>query len=248
VKNRLTALAVVCGALIIAGAIALRPTTGSGPSDAFAASRVANEPGALAQFLRFSGTATVTVKPDTAEISVSTSGEGTSSKAALDQASDAMHAVIARLKSLGVASDDMQSGGVWTYREYDGGRLYHSSNSLRVVVRHVDQAGKLLAEANAAGADEVSGPSFSVADQRSAYRQALRQAIQDARAKADAAADQMRVKVSGVVSVADDSQAQSPQPYLMASAARDSTAKAVPVEEGTLEVPASVVVVFAYAS
>ena len=83
-------------------------------------------------------------------------------------------------------------------------------------VPKIDEAGKLLTAANAAGAGGVSGPSFSVDDTRAAYASALRQAIEDARAKAEAAAAQMGVKVGGVVSV--DDQAGGLQPPMFAAA------------------------------
>ena len=89
-----------------------------------------------------------------------------------------------------------------TYQDYDS-KKWRAELSLNVKVRKIDDAGKLLTAANAAGADGVGGPSFSVDDTRAAYASALRQAIEDARAKAEAAAAQMGVKVGGVVSVDD---------------------------------------------
>jgi uncharacterized protein YggE len=242
-----TAIAVLAAAAIIAGAIVLRPAGSSDSGTAFAASKVSNDPGALAQYLRFGGQSSVNVKPDTAEVDVTTTGDATSSNEAIDQASKRMVQVIAALKGMGIAEDDLQSSGVYSYEDYDKSGTFHASQSLSVTVRDVAKAGAVLNTANDAGADQVSGPSFSISDQRTAYRQALKEAIQDARAKADAAAEQMGVKVTGVVSVSDQSD-PGPSPLLYAAASRwakDSTG--VPVQPGTLDVGADVVVVFSYA-
>jgi uncharacterized protein len=242
-----TAVAVLAAAAIIAGAIMLRPAGSNDSGTAFAASKVSNDPGALAQYLRFGGTASIKVKPDTAEVDVSTIGDGSTSKEAIGIASDRMTKVIAALKGMGIAEDDLQTSGAYSYQDYDDATRYHASQSLSVTVRDVAKAGVVLNTANDAGADQVSGPSFSISDQRAAYRQALKQAIQDARAKADAAAEQMGVRVTGVVSVSDQSDGGSPPVMYAAASGRAKDASPIPVQPGTLDVGADVVVVFSYA-
>jgi uncharacterized protein len=242
-------LAVIAGALLIAAALALKPssTTPGAPPPAQAAP-AATDPGALVPYLRFTGSGTVTVRPDTAEIYVSTSADGASSTAALNAVSRKMAKVQARLARLGVAKDAMTTSDVSTYQEYLSKR-WRADLSLTVKVPKIGEAGKLLAEASAAGADGVSGPSFSVADTQAAYAAALRQAIEDARSKAEAAAAQMGVTVGGVVSV--DDQAGGVQPPMYAAEGRVAADSAkvvpVPVNPGTQDVVASVTVVFTYA-
>jgi uncharacterized protein YggE len=161
-----------------------------------------------------------------------------------------MEKVQARLAGLGVTKDQMTTNGANTYQDYDSKR-WRAELSLSVKVPKVDQAGKLIAEANAAGAAGVSGPSFSVDDTRAAYAAALRQAIEDARAKAEAAAAQMGVKVGGVVSVDDQAGGIQPPMYGFAAekASADRAAVApVPIEPGTQDVAANVTVVFTYGS
>jgi uncharacterized protein YggE len=189
----------------------------------------------------------VHVTPDTADIEVGTNGEGASSGDAQNEASQAMQQVIDRLKALGVAEADMQSS-VSSYPDYEHKGRWQASESLSVTLHDTSKAGAILAAATNAGASDVSGPSFSRSDQHAAYAQALQQAIQDARSKADAAAAAMGVHVSGVVSVSDQSQAEPPVVFgAAAGAASKSPAVAPPIEQGTLDVSASVVVVFSYA-
>jgi uncharacterized protein YggE len=241
-------LAVLGGAALIAGVLALKPSsnTPGAPPPAQAAT-AATEPGALVPYLRFSGFGSVTVQPDTAEIYVSTVSTAKASADALDAASKKMTKVQARLKELGVAQADMTTSNSSTYQDFDTKR-WRAELSLSVKVRKIDDAGKLLTAANAAGADGVGGPSFSVDDSRAAYATALRKAIEDARAKAEAAAAQMGVKVGGVVSV-DDQGGAGPQP-MFAEAAKASADSAgavpVPISTGTQEIGATVTVVFTY--
>jgi uncharacterized protein YggE len=248
------AIAVLAGAAIVAGVPLLRHAESGAPAQALAATAVpptstsgGADAGALERYLRFEGDGSVTVKPDTAEVDVTTTGTAATSQDALAASSAAMEKVMARLAALGIARSDMQSSGVYTYHDETSGD-YQASNSLAVTLHDPSQAGKVLAEASDAGADDVSGPSFSVADQDAAYRDALRKAMQDARAKADAAAAAMGVHVTGVVSVTDQTQPDQPVPFMAAAAGRAASTPNVPIATGTLDVSASVVVVFGYGS
>jgi len=241
-------LAVLGGAALLAAALALKPSssTPGAPPPAQAAPAATSDPGALVPYLRFTGTGTVTVRPDTAEIFVSTVASATTSKAALEAVSRKMAKVQARLAELGVGKAAMTTNGASTYQDYDSKR-WRAELSLNVKIDDVDRAGKLLAEANAAGSDSVGGPSFSVDDTRAAYAAALRQAIEDARAKAGAAAAQMGVTVGGVVSVDDQAGGVQPPMFAAQRASADAAgAVAVPVEPGTQDVVATVTVVFGY--
>ena len=162
-----------------------------------------------------------------------------------------MAKVQARLAALGVTEAQMTTNDASTYQDYDS-KKWRAELSLSVKVPKVDEAGKLIAEANAAGAAGVSGPSFSVDDTRAAYASALRQAIEDARAKAQAAAAQMGVKVGGVVSV--DDQAGGLQPPMFAARraeggrGRRRAWRRCRSSPGTQDVVASVTVVFTYSA
>ena len=169
----------------------------------------------------FNGMATVTVRPDSAHVQVSAEGEGDSSKAALQASSRKMHAIVSALEGLGIKGDDLQTSGVYTYKDYEQRGQWHATNSLDVKIDDADRAGQVMSALAATGADGLSGPSFGVDDQRAAYRQALRASIEDARAKADATAAAMDVRVTGVVSVTETGGTPS-YPMAMEAAARDS--------------------------
>lgn len=241
-------LALVAAVLVIAAVVALRPvarSTVAAPGVA-RASDTSSAPGMLVPYLRFAGTGSVTVKPDRATITVDAVGNAATSRTALSAASKKLAAVTAKLKALGVADDDVRTSSASTYQDWDT-KAYHADVALTVTVRDPKQAGKLLAEANAAGADNVSGPSFSVEDSHAAYAAALKQAISDARAKADAAASQIGVHVTGVVSIDDASSGSQVRTYADAAAASSEGPAPVPIEMGTQEIRADATVVFSYA-
>ena len=203
----------------------------------------------LSPFLRFSGTGTVQVKPDTASISFNTNGQSSDKSAAVNEASAAMRHVITAMTSHGVGQKDLQTS-TDVYHDTTRG-VYVASESLQVTVRHVKAAGKLVADGLNAGADNSSGPYFSLTDQNTGYDAALRDAVANARAHAEAAAALIGAHVTGVISV-DDTTGQSPQPYYYGNAlaqyAVGDAVAPIPVKHGTQQVAATVVVVFSYAA
>jgi uncharacterized protein YggE len=201
----------------------------------------------LSPFLRFSGTGTVQVKPDTASISFNTNGQSSDKATAVNAASAAMRHVIAAMTHHGISHKDLQTSAD-VYHDTTRG-VYVASESLQVTVHNIKSAGKLVADGLNAGADNSSGPYFSLTDQNTGYDAALRDAVTNARAHADAAAALIGAHVTGVISV-DDTTSQSAQPYYYGVAVLDA-ARAVgpmPVEHGRQPVSATVTVVFSYAT
>jgi uncharacterized protein len=232
------------GAVVVLTVLALRGT--GAPEAAQAASGPAGgRPDVLAPYLRFSGEGSVTARPDTADLWLTVDANAGSSQAALADTTGRMAAVIAAMKADGITADDMQTGNVSSWQDYESPHRWHASNTLTVTLHDPSKAGNVLSDASHAGADEVSGPSFSLSDQHAATRQALGLAIADARSKADAAAAAMGVHVTGVVSVSDQAPVEPLPMYGVAQAAASPRA-AVPVQTGTQTVTSDVVVVFSY--
>jgi uncharacterized protein len=246
-RARPIVLAACALALALAAFAALRPASSSG---ALPAAQAATGGTADEHTLTFSGTGSVELHPDTATIELTTVSDGASSQAALDATSQKMQAVIDALKALttvSIADDDLQTGDISSYQDWDSPRAWHASQTLTVTLHDVSQAGAVIAAGNRAGADQVSGPDFSVTDQTEAYRTALREALADARQKADVIAQAMGGTVAGVISVSEDNDSAPVPMYAMAKGAVSSDSAAPPpVEQGTLDVSAGVTVVFAY--
>ena len=229
------------------GAVAVLSLAGRGgaePPQPAQAAQGAPPPPSLARYLRFTGTGTVRVNPDTASISFTTGGTAGSKADAVAQAGAAMRRVIAAMQSHGVERGDLQtssdvyqdtSRGVWEANEY-----------LQVTVHDVHSAGGLVSRGLTAGADSASGPQFSLSDQSAGYDAALRAAMASARAHADAAAALIGGRVTGVISV-DDASVGSPQPvYALGAMDSVQSVPVMPVRQGKQEVTVAVTVTFGY--
>ncbi|MGN6378258.1 MAG: SIMPL domain-containing protein, partial [Gaiellales bacterium] len=205
-------------AAIVSTVVVVRSGSGSaGPvqtAQAAQAASVTSPPQQLASYLRFTGTGTVRVKPDTASISFDTSGTNSSKSAATNQASAAMRRVLSAMRAHGIPGSDLQTS-MNVYQDTSQG-IYQANDDLQVTVHHTVGVGALIAAGLNAGADSSSGPYFSLTDQNTGYDAALRAAMSNARAHADAAAALIGAHVTGVVSI-DDTPAQQPEPFYGAS-------------------------------
>jgi len=188
------------------------------------------------------GNGVVTSVPDRASWQFGVTAQAATAKDALTQASSTATALIAALKSAGVASADLQTSDVSLYPQTDSdGRAivgYQASESVTARIA-IAKAGGLVDAAVTAGAGTVSGPSLDTADQSSLYQQALAKAVGDAKAKAKALADAAGLTLGSPKSIAEGS-SPTPMPMPYAKAADAST----PVEAGTQETDAMVTVVF----
>jgi uncharacterized protein YggE len=199
------------------------------------------------------GIGKITLKPDLATISLGVQSQAPTAKAAQEQASAAMTKIIAALKKLGIAEADMTSQWVSLQPQYDyrsSGSTppvvigYQATQALSVKVRKIADAGPAIDAAVAAGANQVGGISFSLADPTGASAQARAAAVADARERASALAKAAGVSVGSVLSM---SEVSAPTPTPITYNAPDALSGAVktPVEVGTTEVQVTVQVTFA---
>jgi len=208
----------------------------------------AKDPGALVPFLRFTGSGTVSVNPDTATITAGETGRGATAKAAMDDAQGRLRSLTAALRSA-AAGATIATDPVSTYQ--DEQKRWIATASVTVSKLPVDSAQAVLQAAINANADQVSGPYFALERTSDAENEAVRRALAAARAKADAAAAAMGVHVTGIVSVDESSGGGGPIPMMIKSDAvtADSAASAPPVVlPGTIDVSVMVTVTFAYGS
>src|SRR3954468_8656020 len=186
------------------------------------------------------GSGTVTTEPDAATTSFGVVTQGSTAREAMSRNSEEMAKVIDALKRAGVASKDLQTEYVSLDPRYDNqGREvvgYSASNSVSAIVRELAGVGDLIDAAVAAGANNVSGPSLSRADQGKLYNDALERAVADARAKAEVLARAAGVSVGAVQSVAENPQAGGGPMPMSFSAMSD---RAAPIEAGTTQVVAN---------
>jgi hypothetical protein len=110
----------------------------------------------------------------------------------MQQNAKAMDAVIAKIRALGVAGNDVQTAGISLNANYDYDqqarkqvfRGYRASNTVNVTLRDVAKAGSVLDALVAAGATDINGPNFGIDDDKPAKDQARKAAMETAKAQA----------------------------------------------------------------
>src|SRR5207302_7143255 len=191
------------------------------------------------------GTGTVSSAPQITVWSFGATTRADTASGAFAAASSTVRKVIAALKAEGIAADDMQTQQVsMMVQESDDGTKtigYAASTSVQVTVRALDRTGAVVDAAVAAGATDVSGPSFDVAGRDELYRRALGAAVDDATAKARVLAAKAGVTLGRIASLTEGSGAV---PVMRADASPQSGG-GVPIEPGQSEVTASVTATFA---
>jgi uncharacterized protein len=221
---------------------------GAGSTTAWAQEPIASPPGTI----RVVGEATVSAKPDLAEIDVGVVSEASTADAAAAENAKKMEGLIAALrKQVGSGGEVKTVGYMVTQRYAEPAKPrdkpaivgYVVTNIVRVRVPDVRSAGKVVDLALKSGANEVQRLIFTLKNPDPVQAEALKQAAAKARARATALASALGLKLGNVVSVSDSDQGR-PVPYAEVSkAALDSSA--TPLEAGNLEVQATVTVFFA---
>ena len=205
--------------------------------------------GAAANTVTASGAGTTQAVPDTAEMSFGVTTTSPNAKSALDEASKSAEQIASAVKKQGIAGEDVQTQDVSVYPQtvdQNGKQVitgYQASLNVRVKVRDISKLGEVISAANAAGANDISGPTFTVADPAPARAKAIEEAVDDARKSAEAMAKAAGKSVGGVLSMSSSDAGLVPGP-MYGTADMAGTAKAVPIEPGQLDITANVVVVF----
>lgn len=183
----------------------------------------------------------VSVAPDIATIGAGVTTEAPTATEALRQNSAEMAKVVARIRALGVSEKDIQTTGISLNAMYDYNqetqrqvfRGYQAANRVSVILRKIEDTGKVLDALVAAGANDLNGPSFSIDNDTAAKGEARKRAFDRAQAQAKAYADMLGYDGAKVLAIAENIEARGPLPELAAT--RMSTAKAdaaPPVQPG----------------
>ena len=227
------AAALVLAAAALAGVA--RPDAASGQ----------DAPQTETQRITVTGIGSVTAVPDLAEFSFGVERQARTAQQAFADASAAIAKVVEALRRANVAAADIQTQHVSVSPRYsdDGQSIvgYSASSAVAAKLTNLARAGAVIDAAVAAGANQVFGPSLSLADRTQRYQQALRNAVADARAKAQALAAASGLTLGRIEAVAEAGAAPPPRPVAEAAG---RTAD-VQIEPGTQSVEASVTVTFA---
>lgn len=200
------------------------------------------------------GEGRVSLTPDVVMMSVGVDERNEDLNAAQAAADEKMDAIIAALRSNGVAEEDIQTGNYSIYAERDYEREgqpvtgYIVSHTVTAKVRQIDNAGNVISAAIDAGANNVGGIWFGLDDPAGAIQQARELAVEDANAKATELA-RLANATLGPIQVISEGYAPSspPVPYNGAGAAYDDAIRssAPTINPGQTEVVLTVYVTYA---
>jgi uncharacterized protein len=244
-RVRWTAAGLLTG-LLVAGTIA-------GPALAPRPSLAAGGTTDTQHTITVTGTGTVVVNPDIADVRLGVVVTKPTVKAARETAAEAMTRVIAALKKLGIADKDIQTTTVSLQPAYDYSTQtnppritgYNLANGVAVTVRNLDQTGDVIDDSLAAGATSLDGVTFRVDDPAKAQEQARTDAMNQAKANADTLAKAAGVSITGVATI---SEAMAPVPYPVfyggAAAAPAADSVKTPIQPGTSDVTITVTVAY----
>lgn len=187
--------------------------------------------------------------PDRAWVSIAAESRARTAQEAQKLNTDAMTAVVEKIKAAGVAADAIQTSGYNLQPEFDYAngkqtlRGYVARNQVQVRVDTLAKTGDVIAAAVATGATNVSGVRFDLKNRDAVEREALTAAVRDARRRADATATGAGVQIDRVIRIEeqrDMSDGPRPMPMGLAMMKTEVAQAAVPLEAGEIEVRAHV--------
>lgn len=189
--------------------------------------------------------------PDMAILNLGVQTEAQTAAAALRENSAKMTATIDRLKSLGIADKDIQTSGINVSPQYDYNSNrskprvtgYTVSNSVRVKLRDLDEAGAVIDQAVQTGANSMNGLSFTFSDPKPLQQAARRDAVAQARANAETLTSAAGVSLGQVLTI-QDGYTVTPGPVMRGVAMRAEADMAVPIEAGESTIGANVTIVY----
>ena len=196
--------------------------------------------------LSVTGTGKIMLVPDLAYINIGVRSEAQDVSSALAANNAQATAITDALKAMGVDEKDLQTANfnVYSIQQYDqmGQPSYISysvENTLYVTVRDLTKLSQILDAALSAGANQIYGINFDIANRQAALDQARDLAIKDAEAKALATAATAGVTLGQIqtINVSTSSYVQPYSPYGMGGGGASMDAySSVPVSAGQIVV------------
>jgi uncharacterized protein len=185
------------------------------------------------------GRGEIKVSPDRATIQISVQTRATTAAAAAAENATKQQAVLAALRQLGLANDQLSTINYNVYPEqrYEQGKEpvivgYNVTNTILVDVKKLDQVGPVIDAAIARGANMITSLQFYASNTETARRSAIAIAIEKARADAEAAARAARGTLGTLLEINIGAYSpRPPQPMMML--ARGAAAQAdTPINPG----------------
>lgn len=198
--------------------------------------------------VELSVTESVEARPDIATVSAGVTTQAPTAVEAMQQNAVAMKSVIDRLKTLGIAERDIQTSGINLNAQYDYDqaaqrqvfRGYMVANRVSVKLRQIERTGPVLDALVAAGATDLGGPDWSIADDTAARAQARKAAVATAQGQAMEYARLAGFTGVRLLEISEVSNVRPPMPIMRVQAME--VAAATPVQPGMVQAGVTVTV------
>lgn len=198
--------------------------------------------------ITLSGTGTVSATPDTATIFVGVTTASSVAATALSSNNATSRRLLRLLVRLGISQRDVQTRSFNVFPEFSNTNNnrpqritgYTVTNDFRVIVRNIDDLGKILDEVVKGGSNTLDSVTFSIENRERFLQQARKLAVQDAKQKANTFAKATGVKVGKLIRI------EQPGTVILGgrSGFSSSFSSGVPVATGQIDVTANVVLSF----
>ena len=149
-------------------------------------------------------------RPDRAEIQVGVDTFADSVEAATSENQASVAAIMTALQELGIAEEDIQTTNYSLFAEQrygengpEGIAGYRVTNQVNVVIHDITRVGEVLQTVTEAGANNIFGVRFSVADPAALENEARSAAMADARTRAEALAQLGQVELGQMVTISE---------------------------------------------
>jgi uncharacterized protein YggE len=205
--------------LMRAAALGLTLAATAAAPAALAQDAAASEAMFRATTLNLSAYGETKAAPDMATITLGVSTQGETAQVAMEANARRMAAVMASLKRAGLDGKDIQTSNLnlspqYRYPQNQAPELtgYQASNQVTITVRDLAKLGPAVDATVAAGANQVQGISFGLADPAPAENAARLEAVKALRAKAELYARATGHRVARLVSLSEGGSVSAPRP------------------------------------
>ncbi len=205
-----------------------------------------------ARTLSVSGSGIAYLTPDIAYINLGVRTEGAEAAKAVAENSDLSLQIAEALKALEVESKDIQTTNfsIFPQQKYDldgkpsGEITYVVENTVYVTVRNLEIIGDILDAAVKAGANQVYGIQFDVADKTAALSEARQSAVENATVIAQELASAANVSLGDILTINMVSRSAPIPVYEGMGGARLAEAASVPIAAGQMTLTVEVSMVY----
>lgn len=192
------------------------------------------------------GDAIVQAQPDTAIVTISVVTQAKSAIDAQQQNATKTDAVVRALKTAAGTGAEVKTSGyslqpMRVYRENQPPTItgYEARNTVTLTTSELTKLGNIIDAAGQSGANDISGISFTLRQDRPARDRALQEATQEAMNKAKVMAQAIGGRVVMIAEVQEEGFQRPPQPVYQAEAFMKRDAS-TPIEVGSLDVTSRV--------